>query len=84
MYFVMVLYEVTAHAPKVCTVFLLILPRRAFRSVGLRNIEEFQRSVYTSKQQFSFICDFFVLEPFEVNICGWQGLEIYICDEKIA
>ena len=66
------MYEVAAHAPKICSVFLLprmSLPRLLFRlsgpvsTVWSRRIEESERSVGTWKRQRSFLCDVLVLEP---------------------
>ena len=44
---------------------------------GLRKISELKRSICTSKQQASFLCDFVVFEPFDANIGGSQVLEVF-------
>ena len=77
-YFVMVISEVTTHAPNICTAFSLansilfffVILASGRPPVGhvaawsLNRIEEFQRSVCTWK----FLRDFTVLEPCDVNV----------------
>ena len=90
LYFVMAVYEITRHVPIVFTVFFFencvfffffILhkasPRGHCAAWGLRKISELKRSICTSKQQASFLCDFQVFQPFDVNIGGSQVLEVF-------
>ena len=43
-------------------------PGKHFAALGLRKIEEVEYSVCTWKRRVSFLCDFLVLEPFDVDI----------------
>ena len=90
LYFVMAVNETTNHVPQVLTVIffengalfffftlLRVFPRGHFAAWGFRKIEELQTSVCTWKQQASFLCDFLVFQPFDVNIGGSQVLEVF-------
>ena len=82
-HFMMAIFEVTTHAPKIFSVFswekgvlffiftlLRVSPGGHFDASRVQKIEAFQRSVCTWKQQCFFLCHLLVLEPFEVDICG--------------
>ena len=43
-------------------------PRKHFAALGLKKIEEVEYSVCTWKRRVSFLCDFLVLETFDVDI----------------
>ena len=79
-HFVMAICEVATRVPKVFTpffekgvlfflffIFCQGFSWRSFRRVGAEE-ERIERFVFTWKQQFSFICDFLVLEQFGVII----------------
>ena len=90
----------TNHAPKVRSIHRFLLRKwcpillfhhvqgfrwRAFRHGSVEEIEEFDRSVGTRKRQVSFMCNFMVLDPFDVNIGSWQVLELFVLrNEPIA
>ena len=54
-------------------------------AASLRKIAEFERPHCTWNQQLSFLRDILELEPFDVDVWGWQVLEVFaIREEQIA